>query len=453
MNTINNITRFSLIPRMLTVALFVIFTFSAHGQELIREAPSEAHGMSIIRHGRMDSTWIYEYAFGEIDRSSFVLATGGSTYANAIFFDSLFVNDFEIFEGKVYLCGYMLDETMNRVAMFGYFLINQFPNCNINYCLVDDCTEFKKIDVYKTVQMQFMEETHLVMTGTSRAGHTDVLVDITKSITPPIYGNIYESNNENESIDDVAVTDKYVVVSTRNKENGIPLIYYWQFDRPQLLGQDIFSVSMKRIRVSSPISESPVSLEHTEDDNDAAVYKNSGYQQIEMTLLEAPYTIHGGFTIFGDQFNECTIPTDIKYSKNTNVYDILAHKETHLVDYVIFPEMRIYHVTSDELGNISLLGNGTRYPYNEIFSIDHVGGGYFVASGRGFESTALRMFEYKYNKWDECPEKFNYPYRLGKPEWGYVGEYVLPAFDMYLEINKKETEKKIIQFPVICEKE
>ncbi len=451
MNTIDfNTKKLSLIPRMFVAVLFFCFILPAQGQEYIRESSTEISDTSIIRRGKNDSVWIYNKFFDDKEMASFMLETTGNNTPEAFFFDSLYINDFEIFGGMIYLCGYKYVEE-GRMAIFGSFRISQFPNCDIYYDVVEDCKEFKKIDVYKTVQMQYVEESHLVMTGTSDGTRSDVLVDITMPFNAPFYGQIYRSNNEFENLDDVAVTKNYIVVSTRNRENGIPLIYYWQFPKPQLIGQDIFSAPMDRIRVSSPVPRTPVFLEYTNDDKYAAVYRNSGFPQIEMSLLEAPNTVSSGFTIYGSLQNNRLTPQDIKYNKNSNVYDILARNSYKFEDYVIMYFMRIYHVTSDELNSISILGKGTEYTENEVWSIDPASSGYFFASGT--LSWRLRLYRYKFDRWINCPEKFEYPYSVGKPEWNYVGKYAIPVLDLDFTPMKKETDNKVILFPIVCEEE
>ena len=449
MNTIDfNTKKLSLIPRMFVAVLFLCFTFSAYGQELIRESPTEMSDSSIIRKWVRDSIFIYNRYFKESESGSFVLQTHGEDNPEVIFFDSLRINDFEIFERSVYLCGYINVGGNNKVAIFGFFNIDQFPNSDIYYRIVDCCKEFKKIDVYKTREMQYLEENHLVMTGTSNGTRTDVLVDFTMAFNAPNYGNMYISEDSSENLDDVAVTKNYVIVSTRNEENGIPLIYYWQFSRPQLLGQDIFSMNMERIRVSSPVSKTPVFLEHSEDDKYAAVYKNSGYSQIEMTLLEAPFYVNGGITIFGSQENRSIFPQDIKYNKNSDVYDILA-KDSLKNNDIVFHNMKIYHVTPYELGNMSINGEGTLFsPYNEVWSIDPSSSIYFVASGS--KSIDLRLYRYKYNSWEICPIEFIYPYVVGKPEWKYVGKLNVPTYNLPFVSRVKATRHNPIEFPVVC---
>lgn len=426
---------------MLIVGLFLSVSLSTFGQEFIQQAINKYSDISIVRKGNVDTIVIYSFCE---DTSSFVLTTYGNTNPNEMYFDNLVVNDFEIFEKRVYFCGYAIEGDEMKAA-FGFFNLYQFPNGNIYYYVLDDFYELNKIDVYKTIELQFMEENHIVMTGAK------VMVDVTFPFSAPPYCRVHETENEHEFYDDVAVTKNYVIVSSRNQENGIPVINYLEFNRPNVLGQDIFSMSVECIRVSSPVAKNPVLLEHREDDKYAAVYKNLGFQQMEMTLLEAPNSIQGGIEIFGNQDSNTVYPLEIKYNKISNVYDILARKRITPYENAKAMFMQIYHVTSDELSNISTQGNGTKYPGDNVWSIDQVPStnGRFVASGN---NVTLKLFSYKFDQW-YCPESFRYPYLTGKPTGGYIGGWTISSAYKPISIKKKETRPQKMPFPVKCEKQ
>lgn len=438
------------IPRVLAAVLFLSFSFPVVGQELIRRAPDEVSDTSIIREAARDSVLIYNLFNKEEEMSFFVLLNAGNSNPNAIFFDSLYIKDFEVFEKRVYFCGYTFVNDEKK-AMFGFFHLNNFPNGDIYYYVLNDCLKLNKIDVYKTVESNFIEEKHLVMTGSTTYLRSDVLVDISLPVSTPTSGNIYKSNNENEKIDDVAVTKNYVIVSTRSIENGIPVIYYWQFKRPNAIGQDIFSTFMDRIRVSSPVAQTPVFLEHTWDDKYVAVYKINNYPLMEMTMLEAPSTVGNGVVIFSDS-TKTFHPMDIKFNPRSNVYDILARDRFQLTDYVYYPKMQIYHITQDVINNMVSVGNGTRYDYpiDNLWSIDPMKNTskYFAASGT--REMNFTFFRYKHNQWNVCPYKFEYPFVVGKPEGGYIGEWSLLLNVMSLESRKKTPLKSQIRFPIEC---
>lgn len=447
----NIFSKASFIHKMLIVELFFSVSLSTFGQAEFIRAKSDGYcDTSIIRKCQGDSVLIYNFFDAEAEQSFFLLKTAGNNTPDVIYFDSLYIKDFEIFEKKVYFCGYSYIDEIEK-AMFGFFYLYQFPNTNIYYYNLDDYSVLNKIDVYKTTELQFMEENHLVMTGSASGIRSDLLVDITIPVNAPLYARVHKSDSICESFDDVAVLNNYVVVSSRNKEYGIPVINYLQFKRPQLLGQNIFSMGFDKIRVSSPVANTIVLLEKSEGDKYASVYRNSGYLQMEMTLLEAPSTIHGGVTILGDKDNKMIRPMDIKYNINYKVYDILArnrHKHEN-EDYTFLTTMRIYHVTPDEINNVSIFGKGTEYPWNEVWSIDPY---YSIFIASGCYQDSFRFYGYRHDQWD-CPSYFEYQYFTGKPEGGYVGSFEIPRFGVRLIPNHRETKNEPFLFPIFCGEE
>lgn len=438
------------IPRLIAIALFFVFPFSVSGQEYIREVLDEISHHSIIRHVSRDSVLIYTWEEDE-GQARFVMATTGNSNPYMMYCDDLCVKDIRIFEKTAYLCGYTHINGIKK-SVFGFFSINQFPNTNVYCHILDECKELSQIDVYKTVELQFIEETHLVMTGTT-SDSKSAIADITLCIGDPYYGNIYKSTSENEIFDDVIATDNYVDVSSRNEENGIPVIYYWQFKRPNLVGNNIFNSNVDKIRVSSPVAKTPILLDRTGGDNYVSVHKISGSLQMEMTLLTAPYTINDGLAIFENQ-GKIVHPLEIKYNASGKVYDILARDWFKEVDYIYDPKMQIYHITSNQLENNLTFGNGTKFfdghVYDEIWSIyPHNSTSInFVASGS--HALNLRMYSYKPNQWDVCPQQFEYQCIKLKPEGGYLGNYKVSVYWASLFPHPIETQKKIIPFKIEC---
>ena len=94
---------------------------------------------------------------------------------------------------------------------------------------------------------------------------------------------IHFASAPDEYYDDVATTVNNVVVSTRNVEpDGTPVVNLWEYVRPTAPGTTIFQTSVSRKRITSPIADSPVLLEHIANSEYSAVYKNSGYSRISV---------------------------------------------------------------------------------------------------------------------------------------------------------------------------
>lgn len=449
----NTIKIHKVIPQLFAAVLFFSISFPVAGQEQIREAPTEyLSDTSIIREIVKDSVMIYSRSKDSITDeiiSTFILMKNGNYSPYKMSFDSIYVKDFEVYKNRVYFCGYMFVNEIPK-GVFGYFYYRLFPTGTVSLYIVDDVSELNKLDAYTTVEMQFMEEPHLVMTGILSNPRLDVLVDITMPVSGQLYGQYYKAENENEKLDDVAVTQNYVVVSSRKVENGIPFIYYLQFKIPHYLGQNIFSASLERIRVSSPVAKTLVLLEHSVGDNYASAYKNRGYPQMEVSFFSAPSTIVKGITIWADSL-KTYYPMDIKYHKGSKVYDILARNRYKVFDYLIFNNMQIYHIDQNVYNDLTTYGNITRYPEEEsLWSIDPLNKNinYFGASGADVQT--LRYYRYNHYQWEECPIQSLYYFRMGKPEGAYVGEWWVPVLPVVLEKLSKEKDVKEIPFPIKC---
>lgn len=438
---------------LLATSLFLSVSQSAFGQEIIREVTEDylLCDTSIIRAIDNDAVLIYN----KRSKSTFMLVASGMDTIPTMYFENYFVNDFEIVGKAVYFCGYRLDGGMKK-AIFGYFNLSSIPNGPVSYFELDTCTELKKLDCYQIEDMTYYEN-HIVMTGTTGT-RSNVLVDKIMGGTipyPPFppyplsLCEVYFSNNENESFDDVMVTDNYVVVSTRNKAAGLPVVDFWQFDKPTLSMMYIFNSNIHHIRLGSPYADTPVFLEHESGDRYAAVYKDGGFPRIVMLKLGAPNIFNNCVEILDDEM-ETIIPMDIKYNGDSAVYDILARIKYYRNDpnYYWVP-MQIYHITPTIVNNQTIFGNGTRYANRRVWSIDPMfSTPYFSASGD--ESQIPRMFRYRHDQWIQCPERFLYKFVIGQPEIVINDDYINEVKVYDVELNRIDTWVHKIPFPIRC---
>lgn len=443
------------IPRLLVVMMFLSSSFTVIGQDLIRETIDYLLcDTSIIRETSKDSVMIYNCR----NTSTFMLATPGDNNAFTMYIEPIYVNDFEVFERNVYFCGYKLEDGIKK-AIIGCFRLHNFPynndsNYHIPYYVVDECKEFKKLDVYMTDEgMPFgIFDIHVVSTGTT-GSRSDALVDmVMMSSLPggvPINCNLYLSNDTNENLDDVAVTDNYVIVSSRTKDKGDLVVNFWHFGRPTVVGENIFCTSINNLCVKTPIAETPVFLEHTKVNDYVATYKIKGYSRIAMLQLEALNTNYNSVEITGIPMGNI-FPMDIKYNRRNGVYGILARGEAGInLDYDL--QMKIYHITPAIIQNTAPYGEGTWYPYNQVWSIDpqKKTANRFVASA-GL-SNLVRMLRYNHYQWPGCSSRFEYNYDIGK----FEGTLYKPEISIRLlhkEMKKLyPRERRPILFPVICE--
>lgn len=446
----------TILRKALAAILLLCAAGPLHGQEFIREVIQDflLADTSIVRTIGNDSVLISNKNYTS---TLMVVTSGMSIGVPTRYINPIYVNDFEIAGKRVYFCGYKVDREVKK-AVFGYFNLSLFTNTDsiLYYYVLDSCAELKKIDYFRFGDDLYYEY-HIVMTGTTGT-RSDVLVHKIMLATipePPFppnpldYCDVYFSNNENENFDDVAVTDNYVVVSTRNKVNGTPFIDFWQFEKPTLSLMPLLYSNINHLRLLTLHPETPVFLEHISDDDYAAVYKKNNDNKMSMLLLNAPNTVVKAVDIAEDE-SHTIIPIDIKYNKKSSVFDILARSRYRDNEERLFALMQIYHVTQDIINNIAPYGLGTWYSgFRLLWSIDPTRwSNYFVASGA--ESQMPRLFKYKHDEWKQCPKKFYYDYSILFPN-EVIFKDKLPQYKLYkLDRIEFVTRIREIPFPVTC---
>lgn len=449
-----NTNKTNIVLRLFAAMLFLTASPPAFSQEYIREVTEDylLCDTSIIRAIGNDTVLIYN----KRDQSTFMMVHQGIDTISTLYWEDIFVNDFEVINKMVYFCGYKLEGNVKK-AIYGNFKLPISSNTDVYYSEWDTCMELKKIDFYVAGDLLLHYEEHIVMTG-STGTRSDVIVDKVVFSTvppppfpppyPPLGCRVYFSNNEYENFDDIAVTDNYIVVSSRSKIEGIPVIDFWQFDRPPSAGMYLFPSMVNHLRVGSPSAETPVFLEHAASDDYAAVYKVSGFSPMAMLLLTAPNTFVNCVEIMGEE--TINIPMDIKYNKKTDVFDILARSRYRDDSERIYAQMQIYHVTPAVISNTVPYGMGTKYSgFRLLWSIDPTKDSYhFVASGA--ESQIPRLFKYRHDQWKSCPDRLIYRYETGKLENAFKRDEISDYKVYKLEQKTIETWLHKIPFPLRC---
>lgn len=404
----NTYTKF--IPRLFAVVLLFFSSFNLYGQEKIRETIDYLIcDTSIVREVSKDIILNYNHTNST---STFMMVNNIASNTITMYIEPLFINDFEIYFDWVFFCGYtFVDESEStKKAIVGYFPLGLFPVSSLNYYVYDDYKEFKKLDVYETAQKQKEQNIHLVMTGSTEGIHSNAIVDMAIFATPTTFAP-FITKDKNENFDDVAVTESYIVVSSRNKVMDVPIINFLYFKKPLNTTQNIFTNPYDKFRVTNPVVESPVFLEFTHNNNFVATYKIEGFSRIAMLALSVTNTSYRAFEILANQ-SWPNIPIDIKYQGNEKLYCILARVKT---GYSPIPPTRIYRVTSDDLLNITSNGQGIKYTkdYSHFWSLDRAtyGTQLFVTSGSTGHLSRMLWFNPLLSF--GCAERFDYQYNVG----------------------------------------
>lgn len=444
----NSLTKFRFMSRTLAVMLLFSASIPAFGQEMIREVGKKyPNDTSIIREVSENVSLIY---LQDCSSTYFILHTNNNVSAPLIFLEDFVVKDFEVVGNQVYFCGCNYSEAGKKAA-FGFFSLYSFPSyATTTYFFFDRCKEMRKIDVYET-EYQMQWATHLVMTGTTDGSRSDVLLDVNISIPFGYNCTAYMSADKNENIDDVAVTDNKVFASVRREEYGFPVIEFWRFDKPTTPspGLFIFSSGVNRFRMTSPVAETPVFLEHTTGDQFAAVSKVSSFPRMAMMKPNVTNNICNIVEIFGDT-NWTLYPMDIKYNRQGLVYDILA-REYFKIDPKYNPLMQIYHISQDVINNTVPYGLGTRYPQNHVWSIDPKNNSHqyqFIASGK--YDIKLRFYQYYYYQWNGCPDYFEYSFDTGERKMVLDDSPLSPIYTYILKRNNLTPQIKTKDFIDVC---
>ncbi len=431
--------------RLVAAILFLSSSAPSFGQEITRDAANFLCDTSIIRSLAGDASLICD----RTTRSSFTMMPGGAgVVPPPMFLDSFLVNDFEVMGNMVYFCGYKMVDGKKKGA-FGHFDLVTFPISTVFYYATGSYEEMRKIDVYE-LNIQFQYETHLVMTGTTTGGRSDALLDMNLSVPYGINCQAYVSNEENEIFDDVAVTKNNVVVSVRKEAYGFPVIDFWQFPQPTTLGSFILSSGFDRLRLASPVVETPVFLEHTANDKFAAVSKVNGFNRMVFMKPDVLTNTCKIVEIYGDEL-KTLIPMDIKYNTKGKVYDILARRYRPKDSVKYDPPMRIYHVTAPVINGYAPYGEGIWYPDHSVWSIDpknNPQNDMFVASGSW--GGTLSFFRYWHNQWVKCPERFEYDYAAGEVKMSLETDELSPKNHIIKE-HEYETRDWPNALPVKCE--
>ena len=414
MKTMGKNTR--ILRRLLVIAVFVHAGLVSHGQELIRETIDFLNcDSSIVRQFSKDITYVYNRTKWT---SSFMKVTEGVTVCPSIYIEPLYINDIEFMDNKAYFCGYWNDDGKKR-GIIGYIPLSSFPNVNVSYYIVDDCTELVKLDLYRLYDMIFspVDETHLVSTGTTTGGRTDALVELILFSDHAYNCMIHFTDGPDEYYDDVATTRNHILVSSRDVESdGTPVINLWEYVCPTVSGTTIFQTSVSRKRITSPLADSPVLLEVTENSEYSAVFKTSGYSRI--TVLKTQVGLGVPIDAVDILWLKGTVvPRDIKWEWRHRNYDVLTfgHAEEEF-------RTQIYHLPPSVFDGTAMNGTGTRYSYTMLWSIDPCRYPYrdFMVSGSWGHQP--RLCRYYYNYTGDCPDGFEYFYEKGEIGFNYKEE-------------------------------
>lgn len=394
---------------LLAASLFLSFSQSVFGQEMIRELRNLHDDYSLVRETERGEWLVYSYNSG---RSIFSLVTDTTASAPQMYLDypgnyvAVKVLDFTIFQDTVYFCGLVYEDGEEYYATtWGYFPLQGFPNDSV---FIETglyyMQHFNNIAVFSVDGS--MTGLHVLMTcNEDTLSIFSSIIDMVR-ITPNCFNSYTHSYDEYPKYyDDIEVTDHNVIFSYLQKsDTGSHRWTYLNYvKKPLTSGMTIFSNPVQRQRLSNRSSFGKSILEYCTDD--AFVVAQPTRDSINVFAFEldidGKYKCLGAVKFFRRLILEQM--KDIKYDRQSKILDILTvHSFIH--------SSKVYHL------NPMLLGSGgTIYVHQfreEILNSLDVLRFYpdcFIASGHiySLESPNLRLYRYRYFDNKDCTVFFN----------------------------------------------
>ena len=394
------------------IAIYAISILSMNNivrsQEFVRELYGKIADTTIVREIDKNHSLAYGYHFPV---SAFYMIADGQPAAPMLQLpDDVYIADYEKYGEKIYFCGYRyVNET--KTALAGYFDISSFPLCNVYYYVFPSHKVFKKLDIYYIIGSTY--ENHFVMTGV-RANGKGSIADAYLLSSTMMECRYYESFDDHEEIDDVAVSNKYVTVSSRLADT----IVLRHFRRPTTLGHIIFSLPNTIRTITSPRACSPVLLKQLELDTIGVFFDQTPYVHY---LAFAKSTFFGRILRLEKQDLNAL---DIKYLPNYKTVELLFGMGKPATREGI-----MYKVPRTVTGQNTSFITGHRFPNNMIWSMDVTNGNNIISTGYYTPTHTMRIFRHIYDMWESCSEKERLQPYSGAYQGQLDEEFLFGAFD------------------------
>ena len=374
-----------------TIALLILLLAQlavvplARAQEYIKEIAQQECGYSIIREYRPDVRIVYNMDPATYLGGEFLMITESGTATQLLTLEEdISISDFEIYNDTVYFCGIgYLGFTRGIV---GHFSLLSFPATLVDIIYTTDYEQFFKLEVFRS---KYGGQLHLALTGRLRGGGS-CLVDVPNptSGTPCLFYYTLLHDYSYNSVDDVAVTDNYIVATLRNpRGNHEGKLYYFGHPSP---GAHFFYGLVNTVDVDRDIT-SFMHLEACHDDFFVVSYRTTYGEDawIHVKGYSGTTNAPGDAAIHTRYVNH--YPVDVKYSSHGEEVDVLSNELTGTDTNSI-----VYHIPYG--GHIT----SRRYDNQRICSMDYLQTDpmHFIASGRGQDG---QLWVYKYSPTNERP--------------------------------------------------
>ncbi|MCR4815989.1 MAG: hypothetical protein K5842_02245 [Bacteroidales bacterium] len=207
----------NILKHILSLVIFVTVSVYVSGQvAMTRAVFPDAIQKTIVREYSYPSTVSYvETATAHY----FAYADASMSVTCCEIDKALFVRDFTIIDDTVYFCG--IDRTIGCVGLWGYFSVTDLASGSMHYSIYNSfaCNK-KQVDTLHAIAVYYESGTkHNVVVGTATDGSSIVngcTIDITPSASAPSFWDYtigVTSDNTNEDINHVCVTDNFVITA------------------------------------------------------------------------------------------------------------------------------------------------------------------------------------------------------------------------------------------------
>lgn len=223
------------------IGIMLVTSIPSFSQDRVRVFDEVKSAEAIVKHINESTQLIYNEGYLQ---PCFILTKDVDVDAIAVCLpNEVYVKDFAIYDDTVYFCGGMWTSgTSSSDALVGWFSLAGFPSTVVRTVKNSQLKCFDKIGVYAV--SNDVRELHLAMIGLDD-NDNHVLIDAHKrnSVQWYFHRSLENFGLENQYVNNLIVTDNYVVFSSNTKGVFSTEGHLWCFTKPYTVGYSIFSVA------------------------------------------------------------------------------------------------------------------------------------------------------------------------------------------------------------------
>lgn len=395
---------------LISSVLACFFPNAGRGQELTDEMLYMKHHYSIIRELGFQK-WILGVNYDGHQTIALVDLSGtANIISRGDGYNKYMIKDIEIVDSRyVYYCGSRVISytilpdgqggwvyTPTWGAMFGCFDLATFTTPNVSG--LDNLSDYGFESLDKLEVYRIDGETHLVMVGSMDNGN-GLVGDFYGNGAIPTFWSYKYASISGEAFDDVAISEKYIVISSRNPNSQS---YLRSYEIPAIASQTFFASPVAQIKTDISAHDT-ILLEYCENDYFALATTNVRNYNIEVAAFDYNLNFYHALTIpLSSYATPMSSLRDVKYNKHLQSLAVLE----------VFPNedffsSKIHHIsTNNAPPTSSSIIYGTLYSDERLCSMDYEfhNAGHIVASGN-CPSVSARLYQHFPYVYSGCSEE------------------------------------------------